>query len=106
MKFSWSVSRRVLAATVVAAMAATLVSGCSSPATSGLFPAVFDNPPPRDDTTLSPDQAKQAVDNLISDRNHLCAVTMASEAPGAPPANCTPETPPGAAPPAGAAAKP
>jgi hypothetical protein len=107
MSFSWSVTRRLLAATCVAAAAALLVSGCSSPATPSLFPTAFGDPPPRDDTTMNPAQVKQAVDDLVSDRNHLCAVTMADQPPGAP-ANCTPEAAPGTAPApaAGAATKP
>jgi hypothetical protein len=105
MTLRWCVTRRMLAATTVAALGALLVSGCSSPATPGLFPTVFADPPPRDDTPLSPDQVKQAVNNLMSDRSHLCAVTNATQPPGTP-GNCTPEAAPGAPPAAGAAAKP
>jgi hypothetical protein len=79
------VTARVLAGLAVAAAAALLVSGCSSPAAPGLFPAVFNDPPPRDEATLSPDQVKQAMDNLISDRNHLCSQATANSSSAAPP---------------------
>jgi hypothetical protein len=56
---------------------ALLSAGCSSPATPGLFPSVLNNPPPHEDTTLQPNEVKQAVDNLVSERNHLCSETTA-----------------------------
>jgi len=47
---------------------AVLVTGCSSEA---LYPAVHDMPAARTDTTLTPDQVKQATDSLVSEREHL-----------------------------------
>jgi hypothetical protein len=69
----------------VALAAALLVSGCSSTVTSSVYPAVLDDPPPRDGTTLSPAQVKQAMDTLISDRNRLCAQATANSSAAAPP---------------------
>jgi hypothetical protein len=48
---------------------ALLVAGCSS--TDTMFPAVHDMPAARTETTLTPDQVKQATDSLVSERNHL-----------------------------------
>ena len=57
---------RAIAAT---ALVVTLfLSGC---AVDAGFPAVHDMPAPRADTTLTPDQVKQATDSLISERDHL-----------------------------------
>ncbi len=100
MKFGFSVTRRVLAAVSVAAVCA-LVCGCSSTT----YPAVLTDPPPSTDTTLSPDQIKKAMDNLISDRNRQCSEAIADAAPGDPPPDCGATTT-GATPNAGAAAKP
>jgi len=58
-----------------AAAIALLLAGCSSPATPSLFPSVLNEPPPHEDTTLQPEQVKQAVDSLVSERNHLCSAT-------------------------------
>lgn len=73
----------------VAVTVAVLVSGCSSP---GLFPVILNDPPPRADTTFTPAEVKQATDNLISERNHLCAETGAGDRrPSADvAANCSP----------------
>jgi hypothetical protein len=46
--------------------AAVLLSGCASDST---FPAVHDMPAARSETKLTPDQIKQATDDLISDRD-------------------------------------
>ncbi len=102
MKFSLSVTRRLLAALAVAA-ASALVSACSAPS---VFPALFDEPAPRNDTTLTPDQVKQATDSLISDRNHLCSEAVANATPGGTPPDCGAQAATGATPAAGAAAKP
>jgi hypothetical protein len=69
---SWRQS--ALAAVLAAALAFTL-AGCSPELA---FPAIHDMPPPRADTPLSPDQVKQATDDLISERNHLSAGTEAA----------------------------
>lgn len=50
----------------LAAALALLVAGCSEIG----FPAVHDMPAPRADTPLTPDQVKQATDDLISQRDH------------------------------------
>jgi hypothetical protein len=50
----------------MAAALALLVAGCSEIG----FPAVHDMPAPRADTPLTPDQVKQATDDLISQRDH------------------------------------
>jgi len=91
MKFSCGVTRRVLAALAVAA-AFVLMSACSAP---GVYPTILAEPAPRDDTTLTPDQVKQATDSLISDRDRLCSEAMATSgptaaAPAAP--NCAPRS--------------
>ena len=52
----------------MAAAAAMLLSGCSPEV--GL-PAVHDMPPPRAEAPLSPDQVKQATDQLANERDHL-----------------------------------
>lgn len=103
MKLGSSVTGRVLAALAVAAGSA-LLSGCSAP---GVFPTLFNEPAPRDEATLSPDQVKQAVDSLISDRNRLCSEAMANATPGGAPPDCATQTAAtGTTPAAGAAAKP
>jgi len=103
MRSGFSMRRRLLAALAVAAGSA-LVSACSAP---GAFPTLFDEPAQRDETTLSPDQVKQATDSLISDRDRLCAEAMANAVPGGPPPDCAAQTAAtGTTPAAGAAAKP
>jgi len=76
--------------------AGVLASGCSSsssPSPAGPFPSVLASPVARDTTPLSPDEVKQAMDNLISERNHLCAeaiATSGTKAYGASgPGNCS-----------------
>jgi hypothetical protein len=61
---------------------ALLVAGCSEIG----FPAVHDMPAPRADTPLTPDQVKQATDDLISQRDHQPqpAATAANAAAPAP----------------------
>jgi hypothetical protein len=100
MKSGFSVTRRILAALSVAA-ACALVCGCASTT----YPAVLSDPPPPNDTTLSPDEVKKAMDNLISDRNHQCSEAIADAPPGQPPPDCAATTT-GSTPSAGAAAKP
>jgi hypothetical protein len=51
-----------------AAAAFLLLSGCSSDIG---YPAVHDMPAPRAETPLTPDQIKQATDDLVSQREHL-----------------------------------
>jgi hypothetical protein len=87
---------RGLVAGVICAAMVVLVSGCSSD-----YPAVLANPTPRDDPPMTPDQIKQATDNLISDRNQLSTQVDAGQGNGAAPA-----TPATGAQPAGAPAKP
>jgi len=70
----------------VGAAAFLLIAGCSSSSGPGLFPAVLDRPAQREDTPLSPDQVKQATDNLIAERNRLCAEAAANGNPAA--GNC------------------
>jgi hypothetical protein len=43
------------------------MAGCSELG----YPSVHDMPAPRADTTLTPDEVKQATDNLINQRDHL-----------------------------------
>jgi ABC-type oligopeptide transport system substrate-binding subunit len=86
MRVQRCVRARRLAAFAVVAAALCLVAGCSSSSTPSLFPAVLDRPAPREDTPLSPDQVKQATDNLIAERNRLCAEAVANGNPAA--ANC------------------
>lgn len=101
MKFGVGVTRRILAAFAIAA-AYTLVCGCSSTP----FPTVLNDPPPPAETTLNTDQVKQAVNELVSDRNHVCAEAMADGATNVTPADCGAGPATGATPNTGAAAKP
>ncbi len=86
--------RRCVPARLLAALlgcaGAVLIAGCSSssPSAPSLFPAVLDTPPPREDTPLSPEQVKQAMDNLTAERNRLCAEATANGTPNATAANC------------------
>ena len=75
----------------IAAAAGFLLSGCSdlgsSPAHDLGYPAVHDMPAPRTDATLTPDQVKQATDDLESQRDRLNTeatgkVTPVNIAPG------------------------
>ena len=99
---------RALGPLAIAAAVALLLSGCSS---DTIFPAVHDMPPPRPSATLTPDQVKQATDDLITERQHLSteapgsvqpvATTNAPAATGSlPPKNTAATTQPAAAPPA------
>jgi hypothetical protein len=86
----------------VAAAIALLLAGCSSPARPSLFPSVLNDPPPHEDTPLQPPEVKQAVDNLVSERNHLCSETTDHSVGNTP--HCGDAA--GSAQTAGAAAKP
>jgi hypothetical protein len=101
MKFGVSVTRRLLAACSIAA-ACALVCGCSSTP----FPVVLSDPPPPAETTLNTDQVKQAMDELVSDRKHICSEAIAEGATNITPADCASGNAGGASPNAGAAAKP
>lgn len=101
MKFGFSVARRVLAAFSIAATC-VLVCGCSSTP----FPVVLPDPQPPAETTLNTEQVKQAMDTLISDRNHVCSEAKADGATDVTPADCGAGSVTGAVPNAGAAAKP
>jgi hypothetical protein len=74
-------------AALAVAGVALLVAGCS---TDTIFPAVHDMPAARTETTLTPDQIKQATDNLVSERDHLN--TEAQNQPTAQPATNAPAT--------------
>jgi hypothetical protein len=71
------IARLALATLAIAASVALLLSGCSELG----FPSVHDMPAPRADTTLTPDQVKQATDDLISQRNHLSTEAQANGQP-------------------------
>ncbi len=71
------IARLALAGLAVASTA-VLVSGCSSD--TG-FPAVHDMPAARTETTLTPDQIKQATDNLISERDRIEAQAQGTGQP-------------------------
>lgn len=89
---------------VFTAGASLLVGGCSSSATPSLFPTVLNDPPPREDAPLKPEEVKAAVDDLISERNHLCSETMADSSGNTP--HCGAVAPTGNTQSAGTAAKP
>jgi hypothetical protein len=69
-----------LTSVVIAAALAFVVSGCSEVG----FPSVHDMPAPRTDTTLTPDQVKQATDDLVSERDRLNTGSVPSGQPAAP----------------------
>jgi hypothetical protein len=73
------VMTRRIAGVAICAATAGLLSGCSS----GNYPAVLAEPAPRADTPLSPDQVKQATDDLISQRDRLSAEAQSSGDPTA-----------------------
>jgi hypothetical protein len=75
----------VLAALIGAPL---LVAGCSS---DPGFPAVHDMPTARTETTLTPDQVKQATDSLVYEREHLN--TEAQQAQGQTPGQAPSQTP-------------
>lgn len=56
-----------------------LLSGCAS---DSAFPAVHDMPVARSETKLTPDQIKQATDDLISDRDRTEAQATAPATTG------------------------
>jgi len=58
------------------AVATVLLSGCSS---DSAFPAVHDMPAARTEMKLTPDEVKQATDNLISDRDRTEAKAGAAQ---------------------------
>jgi hypothetical protein len=98
--------RRVLAGLVVAVACAVLCACSSSSSPGGAFPNLFDPPPSPDDTALTPDQVKQAMDRLVSDRNQLCSAAVASQPPGGPPPDCVSADVTGSTPAAGAGGRP
>ncbi len=67
----------MLGTLAIGAAVAFLVSGCSEVG----FPAIHDMPAPRADTPLTPDQVKQATDDLISERDHLSTGVQANGQP-------------------------
>jgi hypothetical protein len=76
-----SAVRRLLGAVAGGAALACLVAGCSEVG----FPAVHDMPAPRAEAPLTPDQVKQATDDLISERNHLSTEVQSNGQPSASP---------------------
>jgi outer membrane murein-binding lipoprotein Lpp len=65
----------VPAISAIACAVALLMSGCSSDV---MFPAVHDMPAARVDTTMTPDQVKQATDELNCERDHLSTGAQAA----------------------------
>jgi hypothetical protein len=63
-----------------------LVAGCS---TDQGFPAIHDMPAARTETTLTPDQVKEATQSLVSERDHLN--TEAQQNQGTPAQGSTPQ---------------
>ncbi len=78
-------TRLSLAILAIAVSLAFLVAGCAEVG----FPAVHDMPAPRADTTMTPDQVKQATDDLVSERDHLNTGSVPS-AQAAAPSNAPP----------------
>ncbi len=74
------IARFSLGTVVIAAAVVLLVSGCSEVS----FPAVHDIPAPRTDTTLTPDQVKQATDDLVSARDRLNTGSVPGGQPATP----------------------
>jgi hypothetical protein len=74
------IARFSLGTVVIVAAVALLVSGCSEVG----FPSVHDMPAPRTDTTLTPDQVKQATDDLVSERDRLNTGSVPGGQPAAP----------------------
>jgi hypothetical protein len=75
--------RAGLLAAVAIGAAAVLLAACSPGAE---FPSVLDNPQPRADKPMTPDQVKEVTNSLISDRDHLSAEAQPTPTaqPGAP----------------------
>jgi hypothetical protein len=105
MRFGCSAMKRVLAGLAVAVACAVLCA-CSSSSSSGAFPNLFAPPSSPDNSTLTPDQVKQAMDKLASDRDQLCSAAVASQPPGGPPPDCVSAPVTGSTPAAGAGARP
>ena len=57
-------------------IAAAALTSCGGP---GLYPTILTDPAPREETTMTPDQVKQATDTLIADRQRLCTEAVAAE---------------------------
>jgi hypothetical protein len=91
MMFGMRVARRVLTACALAAGCA-LAGGCAFPVTPSPFPSVLSDPAARSDTTLSQDQVKQAVDDLVSERKRLCMEQIADEGADAATPDCAADT--------------
>ena len=72
--------RLSLAILAIAIPTAFLVAGCAEVG----FPAVHDMPAPRADTTMTPDQVKQATDDLVNERDHLNTGSLPSGQAAAP----------------------
>jgi hypothetical protein len=68
-----SIKRAMAAAAVIGALT---LAGC---AVETGFPAVHDMPQPRAETTLTPDQVKEATDSLISQREHLSTEAQSAQ---------------------------
>jgi hypothetical protein len=103
-------ARLVLGSLAIAACAALPLSGCSD---SG-FPSLR-MPPPREDTTMTPDQVQKATDALVTERDRLQANNPPTNAAGntqqantasAGQPTLTPVVATGSTPTAGAASKP
>lgn len=91
MVFGMRVARRVLATFALTAGCA-MVGGCAFPVAPSPFPSVLSDPAARSDTTLSQDQVKQAVDDLVSERKRLCMEQVADEGAGAATPDCSADT--------------
>jgi hypothetical protein len=95
------VTARVLAGLAICLAPALMASGCASSSSQSsaslLYPSVLADPPARDTAPLSATEVQQAMDNLISERNHLCAEAVAtSGSRSAAASNCA-DTPAGGA---------
>lgn len=97
------ITRKRISVAVTALAVSALLSACSS---SGTYPSLFAEPPPRSDTPLTPAEVKQATDTLLTDRDHLCAEAIANVPPGGPPPDCAMQTGAAGKPGGGAPGKP
>lgn len=75
---------RMLAACAVVAGLAGVLAGCSS-AVENPFPSVRDTPAPRAETTMTPEQVKQATDALEAERIRLGGAPATAAAAQSPP---------------------
>jgi hypothetical protein len=75
-------AKLVLQGLATAAALALVLSGCSEVG----YPAIHDMPAPRAEAPLTPDQVKQATDDLISQREHLSTEAQGSAQPSPAPA--------------------